>query len=376
MSDALNDWVPLWKHWPAVLTELLGLTQPPEERARLLAEWLRSLAPAAKVAACQLSDGCGISWAPGAGTAPADAGACARLLPPPPKGGAGPVALGPGFSGLQGLGAVAGADERERVFLLLGVPAETPPEMRALLETLLGLAAHALSAQRRAAAAREERREVNDLITAGDAALGLVHDLNNHLNSMMLQAAVVQMQVAEPLREELAPIRREGSQAATRLRLLLRFRDLRRQNRAPVDLHQLLGEVLAECPEFAGRVTAEADSAAPVSVLRLDVKRLLTLLLRRVLACPALAGAGLRVRTAPADEGPGLQLIPVGAPAPEQLASCLDPAAAGGDVLSELERTAFQTLLRQTGGQLRSGDTPAGPGLLVTWKPREAPLIP
>src|SRR5262245_11870812 len=85
-----------------------------------------------------------------------------------------------------------------------------------------------------------QEKDLEILMNTGDAALILSQDLNNCLDSMMLQAAVLQMQVGEPQKEQLAVVRKEGNHAAARLRLLLRFRDHRRSGRTELDLNQVV----------------------------------------------------------------------------------------------------------------------------------------
>jgi len=57
-----------------------------------------------------------------------------------------------------------------------------------------------------------------DAAAADKMTTELVHDLSNSLNTMVLQAALVQVKADESLRQELAVIREVGAQAASRLR--------------------------------------------------------------------------------------------------------------------------------------------------------------
>src|ERR1700722_8291822 len=62
----------------------------------------------------------------------------------------------------------------------------------------------------------DSQRQLMELVTVGEAAGYLVHAINNHLNSMVLQAACVQMQTQPPVREQAENIRHEGARAAAR----------------------------------------------------------------------------------------------------------------------------------------------------------------
>src|SRR5438128_11252063 len=84
----------------------------------------------------------------------------------------------------------------------------------------------------------DEQRDAFELLTASDAMLGLVHDINNSLNSMMLQASIVEMKLDGALRDEVAQIRRLGNDVARRLALVQMVRDGARKFRTRVDLNQ------------------------------------------------------------------------------------------------------------------------------------------
>jgi hypothetical protein len=66
----------------------------------------------------------------------------------------------------------------------------------------------------------KERKKRPRSVSAGETIIELVHDLSNHLNGMVLQAACLQLKVAEEHRVELGQIRNEGVQAAMLLRSL------------------------------------------------------------------------------------------------------------------------------------------------------------
>ena len=203
-----------------------------------------------------------------------------------------------------------------------------------------------------------QEKDLEVLMNTGDAALSLIHELNNCLNSMMLQAAVVQMQVGEPQKEQLSVVRKEGAHAASRLRLLLRFRDQRRQGRTELDLNQVVRNVLAARPEWANRVQFRPAATLPRLVsLPADLERLVTWFLRRGLA---VAEAAPRLRT----EACGKEVcLLLNTPRPLPL-----EGVESEDVAAELERLALQTLLKETQGQYRVEDAASdGAVMLLAW---------
>src|SRR5205807_707582 len=108
----------------------------------------------------------------------------------------------------------------------------------------------------------------------GEAAGALTHDLNNHLNSMVLQAAIVQAKVAEPLREMLTVIRQGGVKASALLRPIVEARVRRRERRVTADLNAEVRRVAS-----ARGLRAELTDGLPtLTADAVDVRRLVELL--------------------------------------------------------------------------------------------------
>ncbi len=257
--------------WPAALAERFGQEVPPLDRARALAALLRESVGCARWAACRLGDAHAASpedhanartlhfdgAGDGAGVQPLDGG-----------GWAAPFSSGLGVDGVL---AVALADD-------------APAELARGAEALLALAAPLVGLHLQAEARLREEREAHaDIATVGDAVMGLAHELNNHLNTMMLQASVVQIEVDESLGEELAVIRREGMAVAARLRLLQDFRARSRLAAVPVDLHALLRRAAALVPALQGRARWRLADGLPAIVANYaGLLRLLSSCLRLV----------------------------------------------------------------------------------------------
>jgi signal transduction histidine kinase len=205
-----------------------------------------------------------------------------------------------------------------------------------------------------------------ELVILADAVTGLMHELNNSLNRVALQASVVQMQAGEELREEAAQVRKETVQAAALLRPLTMVRQRQRQTQTPVDLNEVVREVLAAVPHLAGRVDV-APAAEPV-ILRThpgSLRRLVLYLLR--LGGDAVPAPGrLRLLVELREGKPCLVLQgPAGA---DTLAPALDPEAEDATTDGLLERLAFQSLVRLLYTTLTVSDNPA-PTVILEWSP-------
>lgn len=177
-------------------------------------------------------------------------------------------------------------------FVLLA--ASDPSAIKSPAEALLPMAAHALALHLDLEAVLQERQQSIELILLGDAVAGLVHEVNNSLNTMLLQASIVEMKADAALRTDVAPIKREGAQIAARLLPLQRLRQQLRQQQALVDLPGVVREVVAE---HGGEISAELRVPLPGrSMNRSALKRLLEVMLR--LSRESLnPGQKLRVRT-------------------------------------------------------------------------------
>jgi hypothetical protein len=248
---------------------------------------------------------------------------------------------------------------RHRGRLAVTVPARARQEAAALLELaarLVGL---------RLPEAPADVQHLMELVTVGEAAGWLVHALNNHLNSMVLQAACVQMQVQEPLRAQAEHIRREGARAAARLRPLQAIRPWPARGGEMVDLAAVLRLVLPGEPDFRRVKATVPDEELAVAASTPGMRRLLTLLLRVVLRC---TGPGETVRLEVRRGGPVEMVLTLPGVRFEGEGEGLDALPqelAPG--LPQLEREAARWLVRQTGGHLESAQTAEGVTVTVRW---------
>ena len=219
---------------------------------------------------------------------------------------------------------------------------------------------------KRREAAERERDEFAGFALAGQAAAGLAHELNNLLNTIVLQASVLQLQVEETHHPALDMIRRQANVSTGLLRVLAQVSGDRAKSFYPVDLNRALQEVLAEQSTLAALVQwVPAENSLPsVRGVYSAVKQLVRLILT------AASGPNLSpIRMRASGEGEGLQLVIESEECP---AESVDNAFLWGR-LGELEQLAGQSLLRQLDGTLRVGPKPGGGFLLrITWEKRES----
>ncbi len=213
----------------------------------------------------------------------------------------------------------------------------------------------------RCEALQREQAELERFALIGQAFLGLAHELNNALNSMMLQTSVVQMRVDEQSRQELAAIRQHGAQAAGMVRTLQHLVQERREKSYSVDLNSVLSEILEEEPELHRRIAPQLSPKAPqIHSTRSAVKQMVRLLLEGVCAGTK---ATVKAATDEQDGGAVLSLMIAGAEGGSP-----DVAALLWNNLDEVGRLAGPSLLRQLGGVVTAERTGEGGVVLrIVW---------
>jgi hypothetical protein len=229
----------------------------------------------------------------------------------------------------------------------------------------VGLRCHLEAEAALAREAHERLAEVDDVALLGDAALMLAHDLNDVLNTMILQASLVQMKVDAQRREELGMIRQQGRKAAWLLQPLQQTWQQRRHGSQTIDLNTAIRHVVAEGEAPPARLEL-ADGLPAVPGTRSGLRRLVGTLLRLV---ASRQGGPVLVRTLAEDKGARLlvgdaDLLTTG----EELINPFDAENGlfGGATL--LEGLALQSLLRQSGGKLKILSRPDGAlAVTVTW---------
>ena len=210
-------------------------------------------------------------------------------------------------------------------------------------------------------AAERERDEFAGFALAGQAAAGLAHELNNLLNTIVLQASVLQLQVDDKFHPALDIIRKQANLSTGLLRVLAHVSGERSKKFYLVDVNRALQELFAEQPALAGKVLwVPAPQPLPcVRGIYSAVKQVMRLLL---MAAGGNSSSLLRVRAT--GESEGVQLIIESEENAQELMDC----AFLWSRLGELEQLAGQSLLRQLDGALRVAPRPGGGFLArITW---------
>jgi signal transduction histidine kinase len=358
-----------WLRWPAALASLFDAETAPAERAPAVAALLLQLFPGAELAACRLgaADAGHLAALDGTGKArPEWAEVLAAELAGLASAG-GPVRV----DGLTGWAAAAVAEDRTLGHLAVAPAGGEGDPLPAFLDNAAAhLAVRLLleeeRQQRRALEA--ERADAEGLATVALAADGLLHDLGNHLNRMLLQTAILQRRLPEEYGADLMIIREEGSEAAALLRPLQQRREQRRAAQTTSDLNAALREVVA------GAVEPRLSLAPNLPGIRAgqgDVKRLLRLVLDALAARAPEEPVAPEVRSEMTPEGRAAVIVEDrGAPLPG--AALEDPVESEEGLFAAtgvIPRLAVRRLLRMTGATLRVENRPgAGVTFRINWE--------
>ena len=349
MNASPSDLVDLLLRCQAGIVDCFRQVSPRAERAGRLAELLLDLCPRAPLTACRLGGdetGCLAIRPERTLDAEQEERLRARLASLDPLASGVQTLSSPRLPGIRLLAAAIHEADRPRGFLVIGLPAEEEEIAQAVM--LLSACAPAVAVRWALERARGEQDELARFALVGQAFSGLAHEMNNALNSMMLQTSVVQLRVDEETRHELAAIRQHGAQAAGLVRSLQHVVMERRQQSYPVDLHGVLVEVLEDDAALRRRIALQRSEAAPpISSTRSAVKQLVRLLLEGVLAGTK---SSIAVRTEMQDEDAALTLTLA-----EESVEMADGDSSPLDALlwqnlDEVGRQAGRSLLRQLGG--------------------------
>jgi signal transduction histidine kinase len=354
----------------------LRRTDNPGERAAALADALGSLCPSAPARACRLAAGgqehVRVVAEGGQATS------AASFPPPLPQGLRWVVQEVPGAS--PGGLAVA-------------LPEGADPEAEAPLRRVLGAYARELAllldvdaGQRERAVLEAQVREQTWSANLGALASPITHELNNFLNVVLLQVAVLEQDLPPKRRGELTAIRQQGRGVADLVRQWQQYRYRQQSSLQPVALNEVVRRVAEalsrEQPGFGelGIALAPPGDAAPTGTgavwLRLDlaaglprvsgtdadVRRLVRfLILNAAAAITALPGL-VTVRTA-VSEGKVQLRVEDNGPAvePEMLPQLFEPGVAAREGPNRLELAACKTLAhRRLQGGIHAESRPEG----------------
>jgi hypothetical protein len=264
--------------------------------------------------------------------------------------------------------AVAGAG-RSWGLLLLAHPADAPAERLALAEALLVGAADALALR---LGCREEADRLaqltgpSGLALVGEATLGVAHAIGNHLNTILLQTTIVQMQPEAERKEGLDLIRRKCRQMQALLQPLQHAWEQQRRAMRLLDLNEAARAAVAAESE-AARVRLElAGDVPPAAATPGGLGRMLRLLLRAALVRQPASVGPVVLRTGVRDGKACLILEDAGPDVPDVERTDLFDAEAGVFPDADpLQRQALQSLLHLFGAALTAAPREGG-GLVLT----------
>jgi len=183
---------------------------------------------------------------------------------------------------------------------------------------------------------------MDELILIGDVMIGLVHRLNNNLNAILLQTALLQHKAPNTFAEDLDVIRGAAREAANLVRPLVQVRDRHCSKEEKTPVLEALRELQ---DKISGWDIAPEAKEVCLRIPQAELKRLLIYQLR----IAASTGSPFRVRTGPLD-GEG--------------EICLEATAAGSELTDwlageedegrsfPLERLAVRGMVRQFEGRL------------------------
>ena len=378
MEEFVTELASVWRHLPSALDTVFRKTSPGGERVARLAELLRALAPHG-LAACRLTqqDAAELAWASEAVPRASKLEARLRKMLDQADPSADDIqCLSDMESRLSGQTFVAAVRHGDRSwgFLLLVQPPDMPDALVVLSEALLLDAARMLALELRLEEETAHQRKLVEqmagpggLAAVGEATLGIAHAMGNHLNTILLQTTIVQMQPEAERQQGLDLIRQKCRQMQQLLQPLQFAWQQQRQAVAPIDLNETAIEVQAEEPEGTSRVRLEltADRPSPPATPG-GLVRLVRLLLRTALQRQPTHAGPVVLRTAVVEGKVRLTIEDAGPDMPDldrvELFHNEDSLFAAA---TPLEQQGLQSLLRLFNATLTASPRPGG-GLILT----------
>lgn len=241
---------------------------------------------------------------------------------------------------------------------------------------------------------QEELEGQSWLASTGEMAGPLTHEFNNFLNVVLLHVALMEAEVPEKIRSELAELRRQAASVAA---VVKQFQQLRRRpqpSQESVPLNQIVGDAvraLAASPSESSQPVAiklppnsrieaagvERPAVVPLTMILTseaplvcgaagDLKRLCTFLLTNAAVAAATIGGSVTLQTESSENKVFLRVEDGGPSVPSDLLPQLfEPSTVGRAGTSSLELAACESIVRRLQGKIRCANRPEG-GLVVT----------
>src|SRR5437879_8169204 len=195
-------------------------------------------------------------------------------------------------------------------------------------------------------------QDLSDLADAGELAGPLAHEVNNFLNVLLLNPAVL-------LRDELAEVRRQGKQLGKLVERWQRSRGAARPRAVDV------GKALQRLDLSASPVTVRTETAFQLpAVLGVptDVYRLLGFLVKHAVAAAAAGEGTIRIQAKAVGEKVQLRVEDTGSSlSREELAQIFEPCFPGRPGTDSLELAACWTIVKKRlNGTITAENLPGG----------------
>jgi signal transduction histidine kinase len=224
------------------------------------------------------------------------------------------------------------------------------------------------------------------LANVGELAGPVAHVFNNFLNTVLLHMAVLEMQLKEELKPELAEVRKQARHVELVVKQLQQYRHRQQIPLTKTDLNQAIHEFVADLQEEAkaaanpiavtGATVSEAANGdrtnvnihlqldarpALVPASHVDLTRLCSFLVRNALAAISEVGGTVFIRTGSMpdktllwieDDGPSLS--------PELLRGFFEPIGGAREGVNGLELAACESLARRLQGRIGAENRSGG----------------
>lgn len=216
--------------------------------------------------------------------------------------------------------------------------------------------------------------ELQPLCVLADLISPISHELQNVLNSMLLQAAILERSAPADLKEDLSRMRTLGIQAGEVMKQFNHYRYGHGVQRYQVDLNRIVAEVadahLAD--GNAVRVKLELQtSPCPVQAAASDVTRLVELVLKQAIQATA-AQTDHGVVQCSTREEDGKTLLKIvdqgGKVSPDRLPELFQVATQVREGTDSMELLACQAMVRRLGGVMWAEPTPSGLAFMMEFE--------
>ncbi len=217
----------------------------------------------------------------------------------------------------------------------------------------------------------EEMAGLSWLADVGELSRPLAHGFNNFLNTLVLNLAVIEPDIAESMMSDLAQIRRQAAHMASLIKRFQQFGSRPKQGLEAVDLNGVIQAVVdgrrTEITDAANPPTIQVqltDSLSHVCGSMTEVKRLVGFLLSSALS-PLESDGVVTLKTGRKKDHAALTVTDTGAPIPaEYLPHLFELGPIEIIGRSTLELAASESLAKRLGGTIRGENRREG-GLAI-----------